>query len=236
MTRLIAPRINDMLDRMQPRRAIRIVSSTLLLLLSPAVAAAVDGHAIATRGNGKGATACAACHGENGIGLAGASFVRLAGLGEAYIAKQLHDFKSGARRNPVMQPMAAALTDEEIRRVARYYASRPRPTAPAESPGADALLRRGEELARQGLWEKDVPACFQCHGPDGQGVPPHFPSIAGQPSAYIAEQFAAWREGRRRNDPVALMQTVAERLSPDDVKAVAAFLASYQRTGKGRSP
>lgn len=221
---------------MQPRRAIGIVSGTLLLLSTHAVMAAVDGQAIATRGNGKGASACAACHGENGIGLAGASFVRLAGLGEAYIAKQLHDFKSGARRNPVMQPMAAALTDEEIRGIARYYAARPRPTAPAEPPAAEALLRRGQQLARQGLWEKDVPACFQCHGPDGQGVPPHFPPIAGQPSAYIAEQFAAWREGRRRNDPVALMQTVAERLSADDVKAVAAFLASYQSPGKGRAP
>lgn len=224
-----------MLGGMQPRRARQIVSSILLLLSAP-TAAAVDGHAIASRGNGKGASACAACHGENGVGLAGAAFVRLAGLSDAYIAKQLHDFKSGARRHPVMQPMAAALTDDEIRAVARYYAARPRPTAPAEQPGAQALLRRGEQLARQGLWEKEVPACFQCHGPEGSGVPPHFPPIAGQPSAYIAEQFAAWREGRRQNDPVALMKTVAERLSAEDVKAVAAYLASHSGVGKGRAP
>jgi len=144
----------------------------------------------------------------------------------------LRDFKRGARVNPVMQPMAAALSDAEIAAVARYDASRPAPKAPAEPPGAAELRRRGEMLARDGLWAKDVPACFQCHGPEGKGVPPHFPSIAGQPSGYIAEQFAAWREGRRKNDPVALMKTVAERLAPDDIKAVALFLASHSAPGR----
>jgi len=201
-------------------------------LAPAAVFAAVDGGAIVERGNGKGATACATCHGADGIGLAAAAFVRLAGLNEAYIAKQLRDFKRGARVNPVMQPMAAALSDAEIAAVARYDASRPAPKAPAEPPGAAELRRRGEMLARDGLWAKDVPACFQCHGPEGKGVPPHFPSIAGQPSGYIAEQFAAWREGRRKNDPVALMKTVAERLAPDDIKAVALFLASHSAPGR----
>ncbi len=209
----------------------------LAVTLAPAaVLAAVDGRAIVERGNGKGATACATCHGADGIGLAAATFVRLAGLNEAYIAKQLRDFKQGARVNPIMQPMAAALTDAEIAAVARYYASRPAPKAPAEQPGAAELRQRGEMLARDGLWEKDVPACFQCHGPEGEGVPPHFPSIAGQPSGYIAEQFAAWREGRRKNDPVALMQTVAERLAPDDIQAVAVFLAGHRAAAPGRRP
>lgn len=207
------------------------------LALLPAVTfAAADGRAIAERGNDKGATACAVCHGINGIGLAPAVFVRLAGLSETYIAKQLHDFKQGTRDNPVMKPMAAALTDAEIAAVARYYALLPAPTAPAEQPAAPALLARGEALARDGLWEKDVPACFQCHGPNGKGVPPHFPRIAGQPSGYIAEQFDAWRSGRRKNDPVALMKSVAERLSPDDIKAVAAFLASHSGASAERRP
>lgn len=197
--------------------------------------AAVDGRIIVERGNGRGATACAACHGANGIGLAPAVFVRLAGLSEAYIAKQLHDFKNGARANPVMQPMAAALNDNEIAAVARYYAALPAPTAPAESPGSPAMLQRGEVLARKGLWEQNIPACFQCHGPQGQGVPPHFPPIAGQPSGYIIEQFDAWRSGRRKNDPVELMKTVADRLAPEDIKAVAVFLASH-RPPKGQRP
>lgn len=202
----------------------------MAMALLPAAAFAADGRAIVERGNGKGATACAVCHGANGIGLAGAVFVRLAGLGESYIAKQLRDFKQGARDNPVMKPMAAALSDAEIAAVARYYASLPAPKTPAEQPGPAELRKRGEMLARNGLWEKDVPACFQCHGPAGQGVPPHFPAIAGQPSGYIIEQFDAWRAGRRNNDPVGLMKAVADRLSADDIKAVAVFLASFSAT------
>lgn len=208
------------------------LSSCLLAVLVPvaAGAAAVDGRAIVERGNGRGANACATCHGANGIGLAGAVFVRLAGLNEAYIAKQLHDFKQGTRDNPVMKPMAAALNDAEIAAVARYYASQPAPKVPAEQPAAAALIARGEALARDGVWEKDVPACFQCHGPNGKGVPPHFPAIAGQPSGYIVEQLDAWRAGRRNNDPVGLMKAVAERLSADDIKAVSVFLASFSAT------
>lgn len=216
----------------------RLVAIAMFVVLGIAPAAslaAADGRAIVERGNGKGATACAVCHGANGIGLAPAVFVRLAGLSEAYIAKQLHDFKSGARDNAVMKPMATALTDAEIAAVARYYASVPAPTAPAEPPGDPTLVQRGEVLARKGAWDKNIPACFQCHGPEGKGVPPHFPPIAGQPSGYILEQLDAWRSGRRKNDPVALMQTVAERLSPDDIKAVATFLASHA-VPKGRQP
>lgn len=208
----------------------------MAMALLPATTFAADGRAIAERGNGKGATACAVCHGANGIGLEGAIFVRLAGLSESYIAKQLRDFKQGTRDNPVMKPMAAALTDAEIAAVASYYASQPAPKVPAEQPAAPALITRGEALARKGLWEKDVPACFQCHGPNGKGVPPNFPAIAGQPSGYIAEQLDAWRSGRRKNDAVALMQTVAQRLSPDDIKAVAAFLASHRGASAERRP
>lgn len=207
-----------------------------LLCVVPAVGYAVDGRAIVTQGNGKGAAACVTCHGDNGIGLAGAAFVRLAGLSEPYIAKQLHDFKQGARDNPIMKPMAATLADNEIAAVARYYASLPAPKAPAEQPGEAALIKRGEQLARDGLWAKDVPACFQCHGAEGKGVPPHFPPIAGQPSGYIVEQLNAWRSGGRKNDPVALMKTVADRLAPDDIKAVAVFLASHRAGSKPVAP
>ena len=111
----------------------------------------------------------ATCHGENGIGLASANFVRLAGLNEDYLAKQLHDFKSGARENPIMKPIASALTDEEVNAVAGYFSQLPKPVAPAEKSAADASIGRGETLAREGSWKKEMPACFQCYGENGRG-------------------------------------------------------------------
>lgn len=198
--------------------------------------AAADGRAIALQGNNQGAIACATCHGENGIGLAAAKFVRLAGLNEAYLAKQLNDFKQGTRANAVMKPIASALTDAERSAVARYYASLSAPKQPAGKPPDTAIAQRGEAIARDGAWEKNVPACFQCHGPEGRGVPPHFPRLAGQPVEYLAEQMHAWRKGERRNDPLGLMKGVAERLSEEDIGAVAAYLAAHVPEASAAAP
>ncbi len=195
------------------------------------VQAAPEGATIAKQGNVHAASACVSCHGANGIGLAGANFARLAGLDRDYLAKQLHDFKLGARENPVMQPIAAALSDDEIYAVARYFAGLPKPAVSTEKVSAENLAR-GEVLARQGNWSKELPACFQCHGENGTGVPPNFPAITGQPAAYIVAQLNAWRSGARHNDPVKLMATVSSKLSEEDAKAVAEYLASGSPLGK----
>lgn len=205
--------------------------AALVLAVAQPGQPAPDGAAIVKQGNASGALACATCHGANGIGQGAANFVRLAGLNEAYLAKQLRDFASGARDNPVMKPIASALTDQEKSAVARYFAALPPPGPAADVALDDALRSRGETLARQGKWDRGVPACFRCHGDNGRGVAPHFPAIAGQAAAYVEGQMKAWREGARRNDPVGLMAAVAQRLSDDDIKAVAAYLASYRADG-----
>lgn len=214
----------------------RYTVAALALALSVAlpVSAAPDGAVIVKQGNGSGTPACATCHGENGVGQASANFVRLAGLGQAYLAKQLRDFESGARENPVMKPIASALKNAEKAAVARYYAALPRPRVPAE-PADDQTLARGEALARQGGWDRELPACFQCHGENGRGVPPNFPAIAGQSASYAVLQMNAWRAGARRNDPVGLMTAVAAKLSDDDIKAVAAYLAGNAVADAARS-
>lgn len=209
------------------RGSTTVIALLLAGLCGWAFAALPDGRAIATQGNNKGAIACATCHGENGIGLASAQFMRLAGLNEAYIAKQLNDFKQDTRANAIMKPIASALTDAETAAVARYYASLPVPKQPAGKPPDTAIAQRGEQIARDGVWDKNVPACFQCHGPEGKGVPPHFPRIAGQPVEYLVEQMQAWRKGERRNDPLGLMKGVAQRLSEEDIGAVAAYVAGH---------
>lgn len=184
---------------------------------------------IASQGNMHGATACQTCHGADGSGTAAAGFPRLAGLDAAYIEQQLMNFRSGKRSNPVMQPIAAALSKQEVPLMAAYYAALPIPASAPEG-GDPAMLGKGEILATKGDWDHEIPACFQCHGPDGKGMGPSFPAISGQSATYISGQIAAWKSGSRTNDPVGLMKSVADKLSADQVAAVSVFLANQHTT------
>ena len=182
-----------------------------------------------------------ACHGATGQGQAAAGFPRLAGLDPRYLERQLESFTGPARQNPVMTPVAKALTAPERRAVAAYYAGLPvrdeRAAAAASAPAA-GTHPVGEALARQGRWNQGLPACAQCHGPDGLGVGAVFPQIAGQPAAYIASQLRAWQQGTRADDPLGLMHGVALRLAAADIDSVAAYYASLPAaaTAKGRKP
>ncbi|MHB1084935.1 MAG: c-type cytochrome [Thiobacillus sp.] len=200
-------------------------AALLALCVSSAQAAEGEGAQIARAGNGKGADACSTCHGMDGAGMAVAGFPRLAGQNADYLAKQLRDMQQGLRSNPVMQPMAKALSDSEIVAVARFFAGLPVTPAQDRAP-SDDVLKKGEHLAKIGNWSKGVPACFQCHGAQGAGVATHFPSIAPQSASYMLSQLKNWKNGSRHNDPQGLMKTVAERLTDDEMSAVAAYLAS----------
>ncbi|BBP03626.1 cytochrome c [Sulfuriferula plumbiphila] len=181
------------------------------------------GATIAKNGTGSVA-ACMQCHGANGEGQAAAGFPRLAGQNRDYLAKQLADFKAKLRTNPLMQPIASALSTAQMNDVADYYAS-----LPAWKPGpgiasSTAQTTRGAQLAHQGNWDKGMPACFACHGENGAGIAPHFPGIAGQNATYIASQLKDWQTGARLNDPQGLMKAVADKLSAADISAVSAYL------------
>ncbi|MEO8331757.1 MAG: c-type cytochrome [Gallionella sp.] len=186
---------------------------------------------IATQGNKQGAPACQTCHGMDGGGTAAAGFPRLAGLDAAYIEQQLLNFRSGQRSNPVMQPIAKSLSKKDVTLIAAYYAALPIPVSTPEG-GDPALLTKGEILATRGDWNHEIPACFQCHGPEGKGMGPNFPAISGQSASYISNQIAAFKSGTRANDLVGLMKSVADKLSADQVEAVSAFFAN-QRLTKG---
>lgn len=205
----------------------KMVCGLALLALSATAAQASEaaGAKIAREGNGKGAAACNACHGADGAGQPAAGFPRLAGLDANYLAKQLRDMKQGLRGNPVMQPVARALSETDIVATARFYAALPTPSALGAAPDGD-MLKKGEQLAKTGNWSKGVPACYQCHGDQGQGVASHFPAIAPQSATYLANQMREWKKGSRRNDPMGLMKSVAKQLSDDEITAVAAYLAS----------
>lgn len=177
------------------------------------------------------AAVCTACHQADGSGMnipGGESWPRLAGLNAAYLAKQLHDYKSGARTNPTMAPFAQMLNDQQIADVAAYYSAMP-PTAGKGGESADkARLARGEQLALRGDWGEYIMSCKSCHGPENHGAGDVFPAIAGQHAGYIVNQLEAWKAETRGNDPADLMGSVARRMSADDIQAVAAWLASQQ--------
>ena len=187
--------------------------------------------ALITRGNGRGAIACSACHGLDGSGNAQAKYPALAAMPAAYIVKQLEDFKSGSRSNVTMREIAAGMSADEMLVAGKYYAALRRPAAKAASvPSAD--IERGAKLAVGGAWERDVPPCFKCHGVNGTGVPPFFPPLAGQHAAYTAQQLHDWNAGKRNNDAIGLMKSVASRLTTDEIRAVSEYLASLNEVAK----
>ncbi|NVZ84466.1 c-type cytochrome [Pseudomonas yamanorum] len=201
-----------------------LMGGALLLLLGNAHA--LEGKNVFTQGGSQpGAAPCVACHGADGLGLAAAGFPRLAGLPAGYLRKQLQDFKSGTRNSPVMQPLASALTEEEISAVTQALAAMPAP-APAPVYRSDLPTDAAQKIALQGAWERQIPACVSCHGPAGVGVGDAFPPLAGQSAAYLAAQLNAWRSGTRHNDPNDLMGHVAKSLSAEEVQAVATYFAS----------
>jgi cytochrome c553 len=206
-----------------------------LALLTPLAAGATDAASIAQQGNGRGAAPCMACHGPDGGGNSITGFPRLAGLDAAYLRQQLDDFASGTRANPVMQPNASTLSEDERAALAKYYSALPLParlaTPPAAKPDAE-----GERLATHGDWNRELPACVQCHAPGGVGVGANFPPLAGQPAAYIASQLRAWQQGSRHNDPLQLMQHVSKQLTPQEIEAVAGWFAAQPLPAKGNGP
>ena len=203
---------------------------TAVVVMAASSAAAAP-PSIVTQGNGA-AVACASCHGVDGAGNAQAGFPVLAQLPPAHFAKQIADFKAGTRVNPVMTPIAMAMSAEDVEASARHYAGQARPKTAAATVDP-AAIARGKNLAINGAWDRDVPPCFKCHAVDGLGIAPAFPPIAGQHTAYTVSQLQAWKTGARTNDPQKLMKTVAENLTDDDIHSVAGYLATLGTREKG---
>lgn len=193
----------------------------------------LSGGTLAQKGSSS-TPACMTCHGANGEGQAAGGFPRLAGQSQAYLLKQLQAFATGKRHNLQMAPIASSLNAEQMRDVADYYASLPgwKPTGASGTDSAQYML--GLKLATEGNWTKDIPACFACHGSGGEGIPPHFPALAGQPMSYVQSQLNAWKTGTRTDDPQGLMQAVAEKMNDAEIAAVSRFLENPSLTGKGK--
>ncbi|MFC3127375.1 c-type cytochrome [Pseudoroseomonas globiformis] len=169
---------------------------------------------------------CARCHGRDGVGRDGDAFPIIAGQSEAYLLETLRAFAGGTRRSGMMQPAAARATDEDLQGLAAHYAAQPRVAAPAPSV-QDAVLEEGGLIAREGIPLAQVPACLSCHGAAALARNPAWPRLDGQHADYLEGQLAAWRDGARGGGTQReVMATVAERLTPGQARAVAAWFAS----------
>lgn len=180
------------------------------------------------RGRAIAAQVCAACHQGNGSGAAGIA-PKLAAQHAEYLYKQLMDYKTKPdaaapeRRSPVMAGFAAALSEQDMRNVAAYFAAQPALPAFAHRPEAVPL---GQRIWRRGIEERGVPACAGCHGPAGAGIPVQYPRLAGQWQEDTIEQLEAFQNGARRNS--AVMQTIAARLLETEIRAVADYIAGLR--------
>lgn len=171
---------------------------------------------------------CAACHGPDGNSTAPAN-PKLAGQHPEYLYKQLKEFKvqeggkTALRNNAVMTGMVANLSDADMHNLAAFYAGKTlKPSAAKNKDTVDL----GRSIYRGGIADKGVPACAGCHGPRGEGMPAQYPLLHGQYSDYTEAQLAGFRSGTRANN--ATMTAIAARLSDNEIKAVADYVAGLR--------
>lgn len=169
---------------------------------------------------------CTACHGAHGEGSANDYFPRLAGKPAEYLYNQLRNFREGRRHYPPMNYLIAYLSDDYLREIATYFSQLHTPYPPPAAASDKALLARGEALVTHGDAARGVPACAACHGAALTGMLPAIPGLVGLHRDYLTAQLGAWRSGLRHALAPDCMHEVATRVSDEDVRAIATWLAA----------
>lgn len=172
---------------------------------------------------------CAGCHNPDGNSVIPMNPI-LAGQQAEYITKQLMDFKAtetepAKRNSPVMSSMVVALSQDDMKKLGEYYAQQK--TVPSQVAADEKLLETGKILYHGGNIEHGVPACASCHGPNGSGIPPRYPSVAGQHAEYTLTQLNLFNTGDRSNDS-NVMQKVVSRMSAQEKRAVSAYISTMR--------
>ncbi|HME39733.1 MAG TPA: c-type cytochrome [Steroidobacteraceae bacterium] len=189
-----------------------------------ALSGAIVSHSGSAAGNVEAGAAkavvCQACHGANGNSN-NPEWPSLAGIGADYITEQLKNFKEGKRSNPVMMPNAMSLSADDMADLGAYFDSLTNTGLEADPSYWEA----GQKLYRGGDQARAIPACMACHGPTGRGnEPAKFPALRGQQSVYVVKQLNDYASGARSTGPNGIMQTIAKRLTPDDIRNLASYM------------
>lgn len=185
---------------------------------SPAKAAKPD----LAKGEASYGAVCAACHGADG-NSGSPTFPKLAQQHPEYLVKQLQEFKSDKRNNAVMKGFASALSDEDMKNIAFWVASKKAKTGFSKDK---ELVTLGERIYRGGIADRQVPACAGCHSPNGAGIPSQYPRLSGQHAEYAVAQLTAFRDGVRKNS--LQMNQVAAKMNDREIKAVADYIAGLR--------
>ncbi|WP_295006636.1 c-type cytochrome [uncultured Dechloromonas sp.] len=194
----------------------RLLAWLLAACVLPAQAA--EDPVLMQRGEEQVMGKCFLCHGATGDSSS-PLYPKLAGQNEAYLLKQLRNFKSGERDSNDMRKVVSDMSDDDMRAAAHFFSNQ----QPSRGKSAYGEMRAvGERLYRQGNPDNGLVPCRDCHGENGAGSD-KLPRIAGQHTLYIETQLSLFEERKRTNDN-AQMQDIAKRLSVDEARAVAEFL------------
>jgi cytochrome c553 len=165
---------------------------------------------------------CAACHGADGNSGTPVN-PKLAQQHPEYLVKQLQEFKSGKRNNAIMKGFASALSDEDMKNIAYWAASKK--AKPGFAKDKD-LVALGEKIYRGGISDRQIPACASCHSPSGAGLPAQYPRLSGQHADYTIAQLTTFRDGVRKNS--LQMTQVSAKLNDREIKAVSDYIAGLR--------
>jgi cytochrome c553 len=119
--------------------------------------------------------------------------------------------------------LASTLSDEDMRNIAFWLASKPAKPGFANNKETVAW---GERIYRGGIPDRQIAACAGCHSPNGAGMPSQYPRLAGQHAEYTALQLVHFREGVRKNN--LQMTQVAAKMNDREIKAVSDYIAGLR--------
>jgi cytochrome c553 len=196
------------------------------MLLAPLCVTSVH----ATEGNIKAgqekSVVCQGCHGLDGNSL-GPTWPNLAGQHIPYIVKQINNFQSGERKDDTMSAMVIGLSQADAVDIASYFSAQKVHAQEIEPDEAD--LAAGKLIYKGGNQYTGLPACASCHGPNGVGnAPAVFPRVAGQKLEYLIKTISDFRAGTRANDPNEIMRNIVERMTDNEIRAVATYISNMR--------
>jgi cytochrome c553 len=173
-------------------------------------------------GEAKFTALCVACHAADGNSGVPA-YPKLSQQHPEYLVKQLREYKSGARKNAIMQGFAAQLSDADMINISFWLAEKK--IKPGFAKDKD-LVVLGERIYRGGVSDRQIAACAGCHNPTGAGNPSQYPRLGGQHADYTAAQLTAFRDGVRTTS--LPMTQVAAKLNDREIRALADYIAGLR--------
>jgi cytochrome c553 len=188
-------------------------SRSLRLAVASVVLAASLSPGASAQSVDEKAQVCAGCHGDKGVPPQNAWPV-IWGQQQGYLYLQLRDFKSGARKNDIMTPIAQSLERADMQALALYFSQKPWPDL--QQP------RAAREVAARAQTPINAIVCSSCHQSGYLGDSTQ-PRLAGQTKEYLQQSMLDFRNKSRGNNPG--MSDLMLAISEQDIADIAAYLA-----------